>query len=259
MFDIETIAPGVLAMKVAGRVGKEEMERAGEAIEISLGENEKTHIFAEVGRLEGLDGEAVAAWPKHALPILRKLDRFGRIAVVSDTGWIRLATRIESALLPYVRYEIYKTDERDRALAWVKGETEFPHGPALELIETGDPDVLAYEINGRLEAVDLDAAAACFEPAIAGGRPLRVFGRIRRFDGFDPAALLAEPYLRMKRDLLGRVERYALVGAPVWMRAAALVFAPMFGVELRFFEPDEEALAWAWLGAAPKEERALVA
>jgi hypothetical protein len=259
MIEIRKIAPGVLSMKVAGKLGKEELERAADALEIALDENEKTHLLGEVADFQGIEIGALADYLPRALAMIRKIDRFGRVALVSDRSWIRWAARLESALLPHIRYETYVSAERDQALAWVSGETELPHGPALKLIDVEDPSVLAYEVDGKISAAELDIAARCFAPAIARGEKLRALGRFRRFAGFEPGALLCDEYLRMKRDLLGRVERYALVGAPAWICDIAVPMAPMFGVELRCFELEEEPLAWAWLGTQPKQERALVA
>jgi hypothetical protein len=58
---------------------------------------------------------------KRAMPLLGKLDRFGRVAVVADQAWIRFGTRLESAILPNVSYRTYLPEERDEAFAWVEG------------------------------------------------------------------------------------------------------------------------------------------
>jgi len=57
---------------------------------------------------------------KRAMPLLGKLDRFGRVAVVADQAWIRFGTRLESAILPNVSYRTYLPEERDEAFAWVE-------------------------------------------------------------------------------------------------------------------------------------------
>lgn len=50
-------------------------------------------------------------------------DVFGRVAVVADQAWVRIGTRLESALLPSISYHTYMPEERDQALAWVEGRT----------------------------------------------------------------------------------------------------------------------------------------
>src|SRR3546814_4924295 len=58
-------------------------------------------------------------------------------------SWVRIASRIESALLPYVSYEVYPVAQRDRALAWVKGEVDTPHPQAVRRIP-GDDDIQEF-------------------------------------------------------------------------------------------------------------------
>ena len=60
---------------------------------------------------------AVALSPR----LLGKLRQFGRVAVVADQAWVRIATRIESALLPFVSYRTFEPEQRAEALAWVRG------------------------------------------------------------------------------------------------------------------------------------------
>jgi len=59
---------------------------------------------------------------KRALPLLGKLNRFGRVAVVADQAWVRAGSRLESALLPNISYRVCLPEERDEALAWVRGQ-----------------------------------------------------------------------------------------------------------------------------------------
>jgi hypothetical protein len=56
-----------------------------------------------------------------AMPMFGKLSRFGRVAVVADQAWIRFASRLESAILPFVSYRVFEPDRRADALAWVAG------------------------------------------------------------------------------------------------------------------------------------------
>jgi hypothetical protein len=42
--------------------------------------------------------------------------------VVADQAWVRLGTRIESVLLPFISYRVFEPDQRNEALAWVRGD-----------------------------------------------------------------------------------------------------------------------------------------
>lgn len=259
MIDIFKTTDGVIALSVAGHLEQSELEQITALVERSLAENEKTHLFVEVRDFSGFDPAALADYLPRAFAMLKRLHRFGRIAVVADQRWVRWATRLESALLPNVTYEVFMSDERDQALAWVEGRSALPHGPALKMIETDKPSVLGFELDGRISATEMEAAVGRFDQAFAGGGKVRVLGRIRRIEGFEPAALFNKGYLQMKLRALRHVERYALVGGPQWLAAWISALDPLVPAELRHFPAEQEAQAWAWLGAKPKSEYAVAA
>jgi SpoIIAA-like len=44
------------------------------------------------------------------------------VAVVADQAWMRVLTRLESAMLPHISYRVYELDEREEALNWARGK-----------------------------------------------------------------------------------------------------------------------------------------
>ncbi|WP_218135078.1 STAS/SEC14 domain-containing protein [Parasphingopyxis algicola] len=259
MLEFLPSADDVIAAKMGGHISKAEMEEMFDRIEAAIDANEKTHLFFEIGDYEGFDTEGFGQQMARGWQMVGKLDRFGRVAVVSDTRWIRWATRIESALLPGIAYETYTMDERDQALAWVEGKEELPHRPSFKIIETDSPDVLGFELNGKISADELDAVAEHFNDRLEHGQPKRLLGRIKSYRGLAPAGLMDEDFWAMKRDMIRTLDRYAVVGAPRWMQTMIQALDPMFRVEVRCFESEEEADAWAWLEAEPQSERLIAA
>jgi len=249
----------VIALKITGKLKREELEEITTRVESSLAKHQKTHIFAEVEDFSGFDVTALSNYLPRAAAMLRQLRRFGRIAVVSDLRWIRWATKLESALLPHISYETFTADERHRALAWVEGKLNALHDPSIRIIETDKPDVLGFELDGRISTADAQAAAEYFNKALDRKQPLRLLGRVKNIEGAELSALFGHKYLQMKVGMLERVERYAVVGGPVWLCAWLAALDPLVSCELRHFGADQEAQAWAWLGAHPKEEQARAA
>jgi hypothetical protein len=252
-------AGDVIALKLDGRMSREALNQIADLVEASLESHTRTHVYVEVENFGGFDLRALGDYLPRAFRMLKKLDRFGRVAFVSDQRWLRWAAKLESALLPHISYETFESAERARALAWVEGKLNPLHDRAVSLIETDKPDVLGYEINGRVSAADAGAVADYFNEALGRGRPLRLLGRIRSIDGAELGPLLGHKFLEMKIGMLKRVERYAVVGGPVWLCAWIQALDPLVPVELRHFPADEEAEAWAWLGAHPKDTRAQAA
>lgn len=247
----------VIAVRCGGKLRRTELETYMDRLEAALEAREKTHLYAEVVDFDGLEMDGLGNLMKRSAVWFRNLDKVGRVAIVADQSWIRWAANLESALLPHVSYETFESDERERAWAWVQGETELPHGAALKIVETDRPDVLGFEIDGRLDKAELDRISDHFLEAIEGKERVSMFGRVRRLGGIQPSGVLTGDFFAMKRSFLERMDRYAVVGGPPWLRTTLNSLAPLFKVEIRHFEPDEEAEAWSWLGARPVGERSL--
>lgn len=259
MIEIIKSRDGIIALKVIGKLMRDEMMQVSDLVERSLAEHEKTHIFCEIEDYSGFDLTALGEYLPHARKMLGQLDRFGRVAVVSDIAWMRWATRIESALLPHMTYETFTADERDSALAWVEGHREHPHGPSIRIIETDRADVLGFELDGRITKKEAEAVADYFNRSAPADRLLRLLARVKRIDGAEVGALFGHKYLEMKIGMLERVERYAVVGGPLWLCAWISALQPLLKLELKHFPAEEEAAAWAWLNARPRLERPLAA
>ena len=119
-------ANDVIAVRLQGKLAHDELERVIDLIERSISERELTHVFVEDIGFTGIDMQHLPQYLQRARPLLFKLKRFGRIAVVSDQAWVRNAARFESALMPKISYETYSAAERDHALAWVEGRESLP-------------------------------------------------------------------------------------------------------------------------------------
>ncbi len=109
----------VIAFKMSHKITGADLETIMDRLVEAMAKHEIIHVFAET---ESIDGIEISALPSHmarAMPLFGKLDRFGRVAVVADQAWVRLGTRLESALLPNISYRTYTPEEREQALAWV--------------------------------------------------------------------------------------------------------------------------------------------
>jgi hypothetical protein len=249
--------PDVIAVRCGGKLARPELEGYMDRLEASLAQREQTHLFAEVVDFSGLEMEGLGDLMKRSAAWFRNLERVGRVAIVADQSWIRWAAKLESALLPHVAYQTFDSAERDRAWAWVQGETDHPHAPAFKIIETDRPDALAFEIDGHIDKAEMDAVTAHFLRAAQGLDKVSMLGRIRRLGGFETSGLVSGDFFAMKRSFLEHMDRYAVVGGPAWLKTTLNSLAPLFRVEIRHFEADEEAEAWAWIGARPVSDHTL--
>ncbi|MGA9580851.1 MAG: STAS/SEC14 domain-containing protein [Allosphingosinicella sp.] len=259
MMEILETEPGTIAVKFNGRMRGEEIDEVTTLVERSLDEHERTHIYVEIHDNFSVDVAAIAANAPRGAAMLTKLDRFGRIAVVTEKRWVRWATKIESAILPGIGYETFDLADHVQALAWVEGKRALPHAPSIMIMETDKPEVIGFEIDGRISAVEADAVVDYFNAALEGDRPLRLLGKVKHLDGAELDAFFDRGFLKMKYDLLGRLDRYAIVGGPAWLRAWVTVLDKLTKAEIRHFKASDEPVAWQWLGAQPRRRRPLVA
>ena len=121
MPEFVTSRPDVIALRVSHRITGADLEAIMDRLEPLLAQHAKVHVFVETHAIDSLELAGLPTYIARAMPLLGKLNRFGRVAVVADQAWIRLGTRIESALLPFISYRIFEPGQRDAALAWVEG------------------------------------------------------------------------------------------------------------------------------------------
>lgn len=114
-------ASDVLAIDMSGKITGEDLDAIMDVLDRAMVEHDKVHVFVETRAIGGLELSSLPGYLARALPLFGKLGKFGRVAVVADQAWIRAGTRLESAVLPNINYRVYMPEERDEALAWVKG------------------------------------------------------------------------------------------------------------------------------------------
>lgn len=125
--------------------------------------------------------------------------------------------------------------------------TEELRHPALSQIKTERDDVLAFEVDGHLSKQETDHVYDILEEAYQSHDSINLLIRMGRYDGFEWTALFSEKTYFGKLHALKHLKRYAVVGGPSWFNTAIGFFNPLFRVEVRHFELDDEAEAWNWI------------
>ena len=122
MLEMIDTAGDVLALKIAGKITGADLDAVMDRLERALRRHDKVHLFIETSAIDSIEIAGLPSYTARAMPLFGKLGRFGRVAVVADQAWIRVATRIESAILPFISYRVFEPDQRGEALAWVTGK-----------------------------------------------------------------------------------------------------------------------------------------
>src|SRR3546814_3759820 len=129
MLDMIDSADDVIALKISDKISGRELDAIMDRLDAAMARHDKVHVFVETRSIDGIEIAGLASYATRALPLFGKFGRFGRVAVVADQGWIRAATKVESAMLPHVSYRVFEPGERDEAFAWVTGAA--PSAPLI--------------------------------------------------------------------------------------------------------------------------------
>ncbi|WP_262029199.1 STAS/SEC14 domain-containing protein [Microvirga sp. Mcv34] len=257
MLEVLPAPEHVVAMRVSGQVDKDDIERGIAAVEEALARGRRIALYIEIA-MTGMTPGAFARDLGYGLRHLSELRRFARMAVVTEQEWVRRIVQVQGRILPQIEIRTFAPGERDEALTWVAqpitaGEPEAAQAPpSVRLIETTTPDVIAFEVNGRIRRDDIHLLVSAFEQALGAHERLRVLVRIVTFDGITLDALRQEGLASVKMRGWRQVERYALVGGPAWMASVTGWAAPLTRIQTRHFDAAQEDEAWRWLEAEPR-------
>ncbi len=246
MIDIESISPKAHRIVVYGEITAADVGKIVAFAEERAAAGGGGNILVDMVSMAGFSWSALAEEMGHIPALMGWLYGLDRIALVSDEEWIRTMARLGSVLLPGVSYAVYDADEAEAARAWVLEESDRPHAGAVKAREVG-PGVVAVELAGRLDRAESEHALDMVRSRIAATGATRLMVVVRKWHGFDADATLSGKVMQGKLDLLGKLDRYAVVGGPVWLRQLAGAFGPLLKPEVRSFEADEEEAALAWL------------
>jgi hypothetical protein len=111
-----------IALRVSGKITGSDLDAIMDRLDAAMAAHDKVNVFVETHAIEGIELSGLASYASRAMPLFGKLNRFGRVAVVADQAWVRIGARLESALLPFIRYRTFTPDQRDDAPAWVEGK-----------------------------------------------------------------------------------------------------------------------------------------
>jgi len=260
MIEILESPKHLIAMKIAGSVTAEDIDKAYKATNDALKDNERVSFFAEVDDSMGLTIEGALKDLWNGIGQLGRLGKYYRVAVVTDKGWIATMARVEGLVFSSIDMRVFDPTERDKAFAWASEKPEPLPKPedapaSVHFLQTTNENVFAYEVNGRLRERDIKAAVAEMKPFLEREGKFNVLARMKDFGGFDLLAALDDDLVKTKYKALSKVDKYAIVGAGPWMRNFLELISGWFSAEIRLFDLEEEQAAWEWVGA----EQALLA
>ncbi|EAQ28589.1 hypothetical protein NAP1_13358 [Erythrobacter sp. NAP1] len=248
MLDIERLAPHAHRIVVMAQFQQDDVKTLLDFVKDQNASAEKGgHLLIDVTAMAGFSLASVVEELGHMGTFMKYIYGLDRIAIVSDEEWIRTAARLESALLPGVVYEVYDEDEADAARAWIMEEADEPHKGAFHPLYIDAPGIAAFELTGRLDREESERGVALVRASLEDPECSNLMIVIKRWHGFDPDAAISREVMAGKLELMKKIERYAIVGGPAWIRNLASTFSVLVKPEIKSFELDDQDDAIAWL------------
>jgi hypothetical protein len=233
----------VLGLSARGEVTAEDYRRVlVPAVESKLRKHKKLRLLYVLGRdFSGFSGGA--AW-EDAKVGMRHFSSFERVAVVSDTDWVRRMVRAFGFVVPG-EVRVYGVDGADEARSWVAEPAS--HGD-LRFELDREKGVLILEPHDELEAEDFRRVAAEVDPYIekAGGLAGIVIVA-EDFPGWDDFAAFTS-HFRFVREHHRHIRRVAVVSDDRFLSVLPRMARVFVDAEVRSFASSERDAALSWVG-----------
>lgn len=258
MFELIKSSENIVAMRIGGKLSGPDAIASKVALDDALQRQGKLGLVIDLSALTDISAEGLASGVMADLDMLAHIDRFTRMAFVSDKEWPAVVLGLMDNLISAPQMKSFVVADLDAALKWAslpvdtKGSQGNGAGPSLSLIRSDKPEVIGFEINGSVDAKVVDLLMNEMNDFLALKGKLRMLMRIKHLGGFDPSVFMQSGLLSMKFAAIEKLERYAIVGAPGWLATAVDAMNPLLSqLEMRHFAASQETEAWDWLGAKP--------
>lgn len=237
--EISGFPEGTVGLKITGHVSGEDYDNVlTPVIDKAIEKFDRIKLLVQMG--PGFKGYSLdAAWDDTKLG-LRHWGGFARVALVSDVGWVRTATKAMGFMMP-CPVQLFDLNELDDAKRWLD--------ESLGSIHIGDEGgVVTVRLIGKLEPSAYDGANEEIDNVMSRSEHVRLMLDLRDFDGWSGLAAIGE-HLSLVREHRRVPERLAVVGNKAWQKLAERVMAKFVNARTKFFDADDYDGAVAWLSA----------
>ena len=255
MIRIETPLANVLAIELSGTVEESDVQTMETAFEDRIDSDGRFGLVVDMSEWTDITADALKEDVKFEFGLLGKLNRFPRMALISDKKFPRAVAKFFDPLVPAVEIRTFGSSEREQAMAFASAPAGPPAEPAhaVKMLDTGNPQLLGFEIEGKLGKADMEQLTESLQHAYESEQKIDLIvvwkGRIR----FDPSIIADASFISMKLSSLSHVRRYAVVGGPGWMKNMVATVASALPIDVRVFDSDDEDAAWVWLKSADSD------
>ncbi|WP_299821031.1 STAS/SEC14 domain-containing protein [uncultured Jannaschia sp.] len=253
MLTVKELKPNVYELTLKGVVDKTDIETMERELTPALKGDGPLSLILRAEEWRDITADAMAADMRFEFGLLPQWAKIARMAVVTDLQAFEALMRWVDPIVPMIHMRSFPASEAAAAEAFASDlpdRAAAADGSGIRLLSDGSDGLVAFEVTGRITKSDVDAVFAPLEDVMQGDRKVGVLAKFNDWDGFDPGLFTdAGGMMGSKMGMAGHMTRYAVVGAPGWMRGMVSAMAPMMPFEMRSFEASDAAQAEAWARA----------
>lgn len=245
----------VFACECSGKLTKEDVKEYRQKLDNFLKQHKRIGCHFDMSQLSDISADALLDGVKADLHFLGLANKVPKMAAVTDKEWPLAIINIYSKIMPSCQMKVFPTSKKKEALEWV---SELPpakscgNKPAITLIKSNKENVIGYELDGAITREDLNLLIKETLPFVEDTDKFRYIAKIKNFEGLDPSMYLNKDLVKLKLLSLQKLERYAVVGGPDWMKKWVNFVSPAFSnIDMKVFPIEKEDEAWRYLGAEP--------
>ncbi|RKF16819.1 STAS/SEC14 domain-containing protein [Roseovarius spongiae] len=248
MLSVKEPKPRLYEITLSGVVDRADVETMKRHLAPALESGDPMAIVVRAEDWHDMTGDALIADARFEFGMLPQWSLVRRVAVVTDKQAFEALMRWIDPVLPMIELRTFAPADAQEAETWAAAfrEKPAPDEPGVRVVEDGGDGLLIFEIDGRLSTEDADAVFAAFDHAVEAHGKVNLLVRVRDYEGFDLAMLGDRDLMMSKFGAIGKVGRYAIVGAPGWMRAVVEAATSFMPFDARAFDASEEEDARAW-------------
>jgi len=251
MLRIEEIKPRIFQVTLSGVIEKVDIEEMKRHLTPALEGEGDMAIVLRAEALEDMTADALAEDARFEFGMLPYWSKVRKVALVTDKQAFEAILRWIDPVLPMMAFRSFAPSEAQAARDWA-GALPAPAvtgGPGLRMIEDGTDGLLVFEIDGPMTKDDTGRVFEMFDRATEAHGKINLMVIVKDYEGFDLSLLGDRELMTSKFGAMGKVGRYAVVGAPGWMRSMVGVLDPLLPIKMRSFDAGEETAARDWASA----------
>lgn len=253
MLKVKELKPNVWELTLSGVLDKGDIETMERELTPALKGDGPLGLIVRAEGWRDMTANAMVEDAKFEFGMLAQWSKIAKMAIVTDIQAFAAVLKWIDPILPMIDMKAFSSSDVAAAEAFASdlpAKQAVASGRGVTLLSDGENGVIAYEIDGRITADDVDKLLLPLEAHMKGDEKINLLVRIKNYGGFDPAIVTDGSIMGTKMNAITHLGRYAVVGAPKWMAAMAGTVGAMMPFEMRMFDASEDDAAWTWVRAA---------